>query len=64
MQENKNLLEFLMELKYVTKLNIIFLISKKAFTLKYNEKYLKELQQIQELINTFDFVREENDLST
>jgi|KBSMisStaDraftv2_1062788.scaffolds.fasta_scaffold50320_3 hypothetical protein len=57
-QESKTLLEFLEELNRLTEYNILFLKNKKSFIPRLNEKYLKEFQGIQDLINTFDFVKE------
>ena len=64
MKKNKNLLEFLEELNRLTEANIAFLKNKKSFIPRLNMEYLKEFQQIQDVIKAFDFVREKNDHTT
>lgn len=51
----KNLLNFLEKLQEVTQANIDFLKHDKKFLFKF-EEYEDELLQVQDLINTFDFV--------
>lgn len=62
----KNLLEFLEYLSYLTLENIKLLKDNEGQMRlwKYDNKYFSEITQIQELINEFDFVknvRKEND---
>jgi hypothetical protein len=59
--QNKNLREFLVNLIYLTKGNIDFLDKKKTTKQTWSNNYKKELEQIKNLINSFNFVRNKND---
>ena len=57
----KTLKEFLVILNRLNKANIAFLCGKEPRLLLLGNKYDHEIEQIQNLINSFDFVKENNE---
>ena len=57
LRDDKNLLEFLNHLMEITQMNIDFMNGTDV-PIIISDKYMKEIHQIQELINTFDFIKQ------
>ncbi len=61
--EEKSLLEFIKALDQLNGANLHYLTGRDASWYELNEKYREELEQVMDLINSFEFVRNQPPMS-